>query len=173
MDVSSKPDRSSLGRFSMGFTLIELLVVIAILALLLSVIMPNLAKAKEFARRTVCLSHLGQLGLICVTYAHENNDWYPNYNIHPGPNGYSNQSADNRIVFDGYNGDARPVWVGYVADYTVEMSTDIFYCPSENDIHIEDVWPTPTSIPSYMTGYAYWGNWAYYKSDSETSVSLL
>ena len=145
-----------------GFTLIELLVVIAVLALLLSVIMPSLAKAKELARRTVCLSHQGQLGLICVTYAHENEDWFPDYNVHPGPNVVSNQSGDPRIVFDGWNGDARSVWVGYVADYTVEVSTDVFYCPSDKIIVIENVWPTHPVGGSYFTGYAYWGNWAYY-----------
>ena len=143
-----------------GFTLIELLVVIAVLALLLSVIMPSLAKAKELARRTVCLSHMGQLGLICVTYAHENNDWFPDYNVHPGPHGVTSQSSDPRSVFDGGNGDARSVWVGYVADYTIEGGTDIFYCPSDKTITREKRWPNNPLNPhaGYMTGYAYWGN---------------
>ena len=157
-----------------GFTLIELLVVIAVLALLLSIIMPSLAKAKEFARRTVCLSHQGQLGLICVTYAQDNDDWFPDYNVHPGPNVVSNQSTDTRIVFDGWNGDARSVWVGYVADYTMEKSTDVFYCPSENIIVLENVWPTHPVGGSYFTGYGYWGNWAYYDPpDAQVWGSIL
>ena len=125
-----------------GFTLIELLVVIAVLALLLSVIMPSLAKAKELARRTVCLAHLGQLGLVCVTYAHENDDWFPDYNGWPDHNGsVGSQSSDPRSVFDGWNADARPVWVGYVADYTIERGTDIFYCPSDRIMTRETRWP--------------------------------
>ena len=147
-----------------GFTLIELLVVIAVLALLLSIVMPSLAKAKEFARRTVCLAHLGQLGLICVTYAQDNNDGFPNYTGWPNRNGNPGvQSSDPRIIFDNFNADARPIWVGYVADYTIEESTDIFYCPSETGVSPEDHW-TPLS---YFTGYPYWGNFEFYEGSFE------
>ena len=59
---------------SFGFTLIELLVVISIIALLLSVILPALNKAKEAARRVVCSSNLTQLALANLTYAQENED---------------------------------------------------------------------------------------------------
>ena len=144
-----------------GFTLIELLVVIAVLALLLSIIMPSLAKAKELARRTVCLSHLGQLGLICQTYAQDHNDWFPDYNGWPNRNGViGGQSHDPRIIFDTVNADARPVWVGYVADYTVEKGTDVFYCPSDKTITREKNWPPSPVDGAYFTGYAYWGNFA-------------
>ena len=56
-----------------GFTLIELLVVISIIALLLSILMPSLRKAKQMAQRTVCLSNEHQLGLAWVLYT-DNND---------------------------------------------------------------------------------------------------
>ena len=147
-----------------GFTLIELLVVIAVLALLLSIIMPSLAKAKEFARRTVCLAHQGQLGLICVTYAQDNNDEFPDYTGWPNINGDEGvQSSDPRIIFDNYNADARPIWVGYVADYTIEYSTDIFYCPSETGVSPEAHWQPS----SYFTGYPYWGNFEFYEGSFE------
>jgi prepilin-type N-terminal cleavage/methylation domain-containing protein len=56
-----------------GFTLIELLVVIAIIALLMSILMPALAKVKDQARAVACLANLRQWNFIFNTYINENN----------------------------------------------------------------------------------------------------
>jgi prepilin-type N-terminal cleavage/methylation domain-containing protein len=55
-----------------GFTLIELLVVISIIALLLALLIPALDKARELARRAVCLGHLKDLSLSWIMYADDN-----------------------------------------------------------------------------------------------------
>jgi prepilin-type N-terminal cleavage/methylation domain-containing protein/prepilin-type processing-associated H-X9-DG protein len=56
-----------------GFTLIELLVVIAIIALLLSILMPALSRAKAQAKSAVCMSTLHQWAIVWKMYTDENN----------------------------------------------------------------------------------------------------
>jgi prepilin-type N-terminal cleavage/methylation domain-containing protein len=60
-----------------GFTLIELLVVIAIIAILAAVLFPVFARAKEAAKRTVCLSNARQIGMGVVMYETDNDDFMP------------------------------------------------------------------------------------------------
>ena len=70
------PAQSSAGRPA-GFTLIELLVVIAIIAILASLLLPGLARAKEESKRAKCLSNLHEIGLTQAMYTGDNHEKYP------------------------------------------------------------------------------------------------
>ncbi len=60
-----------------AFTLIELLVVVAIIALLISILLPSLAKARELSKQTVCTSNVRSVGTSCYIYQEDNLGVFP------------------------------------------------------------------------------------------------
>jgi len=58
-----------------GFTLVELLVVIGIIAVLISLLLPALQKARHAAGVTQCLSNIRQVGMMLQLYANDNKDY--------------------------------------------------------------------------------------------------
>ena len=62
-----------------GFTLIELLVVVSIIALLVSILLPALGRAREQAKSVICLSNVRQYGLAVYLYVDEHDGSFPTY----------------------------------------------------------------------------------------------
>jgi prepilin-type N-terminal cleavage/methylation domain-containing protein len=66
-----------------AFTLVELLVVIAIIALLMSVLMPALARVRKQAKTTLCQANLKQWGAVCMMYVGDNNGYFCDFSGRP------------------------------------------------------------------------------------------
>jgi prepilin-type N-terminal cleavage/methylation domain-containing protein len=127
-----------------GFTLVELLVVIAIIALLLSILVPALSRARETAKRTICGSQIKQVGLAVVAYANDYDDALPFYGgKDPSWSGdFAGGPSDELHPYAVLRND-KPPWMGpppvpmklgclFAGNYIAEGK--LFYCPSNRDL---------------------------------------
>lgn len=80
----------------LAFTLIELLVVVAIIGVLASLVLPSLARARERAKATYCLSNMRQWSLASNMYA---DDWH-DYLAYEGQSGALNTSLNSNAWFN-------------------------------------------------------------------------
>ena len=94
-------------RRTKAFTLIELLVVVAIIALLISILLPSLSRAREMSKRAVCASNLRGIGQAMYIYANDNYEQFPSNKIDPDkagenapPGYYRDASSDGDVPPD-------------------------------------------------------------------------
>ncbi len=158
---------------SRAFTLVELLVVVAIIALLVSILLPSLGRAKDLTRETICLTRLGGQMRAIYIYAADNDDSIPtgpenplsSTFPYPGmPDDPCREFATNRL------------WIGMLRAYDGsgalierEMtSAEAFFCPGDNSSDPDEELPKLRS----QGGEDAYGSYLYRQLDQVESSTL-
>jgi prepilin-type N-terminal cleavage/methylation domain-containing protein/prepilin-type processing-associated H-X9-DG protein len=123
-----------------AFTILELLVVIAIIAILASLLLPTLVRAKGRGRSTVCLNNLRQLSLVLHIYSSDHEDALP-YNM--GAEGIRRTVAEGKYLnwannvmsweLDPDNTNSALLSIGGLGR-SLDGVTSVFKCPSDNAV---------------------------------------
>ena len=128
--MNDSPAPSKRASPSSRFTLIELLVVIAIIAILASMLLPALGRARFNARHAACTSNLHQIGLGIILYTSDNLGFYPAGYSHSSSDSVPNRPAmyqiPNNYAFDA----AASYYGGSFGDYRdMTVRNELFLCP--------------------------------------------
>ena len=110
-------------RAAKAFTLVELLVVIGIIALLISILLPSLSRARESAKEVKCLSNMRQLGTATGFFVADHDGYLYKASFNDEPNPYGER---------GKWGYKPPMWTwDFVMLGYVDENKEVFHCPSD------------------------------------------
>jgi prepilin-type N-terminal cleavage/methylation domain-containing protein len=107
-----------------GFSLLELLVAIGVIALLVSILLPSLAKARDQARSAQCLANLNQQGVAGFMYAYERGGVLP-----------TAASSRNSVPLEPATVFAKiPRSTARALEKMVSRASSVFYCPANQTL---------------------------------------